>query len=185
MKAVFFDNDGILVDTEHLYLKATQEILRSVDIELTEDQFREYFLVKALGATQIMIEYHVNPEVLNKKLFERDELYSSYLEEGIELISGVLEVLLEFKEKYKLALVTSSKKSHLHLIHKNRDLSEIFDLVLAREDYIQPKPSGECYLKAMSLLNLTSTDVVVVEDSKRGYLAALDAICGVKYRTDA
>src|SRR5687768_16359321 len=50
VEAIFWDNDGVLVDTEHLYFEATRRVLASVDIPLTEEDYRELFLVQGRGA---------------------------------------------------------------------------------------------------------------------------------------
>jgi beta-phosphoglucomutase-like phosphatase (HAD superfamily) len=48
--AIFWDNDGVLVDTEHLYFEATRDALDTIEIPLTEDDYRELFLLQGRGA---------------------------------------------------------------------------------------------------------------------------------------
>ena len=48
--AIFWDNDGVLVDTEHLYFEATRDVLDTIEIPLTEDDYRELFLLQGRGA---------------------------------------------------------------------------------------------------------------------------------------
>ena len=55
-KAILWDNDGVLVDTEQLYFEATQQILQSVGIELTKEQYIELFLVQGKGAWHLAEE---------------------------------------------------------------------------------------------------------------------------------
>ena len=50
IEAIFWDNDGVLVDTEHLYFEATRRVLSTVGIELTEADYRDLFLVRGTGA---------------------------------------------------------------------------------------------------------------------------------------
>ena len=50
IKAIFWDNDGILVDTERLYFLATQRVLATVGVSLTKEQYIELFLVQGKGA---------------------------------------------------------------------------------------------------------------------------------------
>ena len=49
-KAIFWDNDGVLVDTEHVYFEATRQVLASAGIDLTRDEYIELFLVQGRGA---------------------------------------------------------------------------------------------------------------------------------------
>ena len=52
-RAIFWDNDGVLVETEHLYFQATQEVFASIGIDLTRDDYVALFLVKGRGAWHI------------------------------------------------------------------------------------------------------------------------------------
>ena len=49
IKAIFWDNDGVLVDTERLYFLATQQVLATVDVHLTKEQYRKFYLAQGTG----------------------------------------------------------------------------------------------------------------------------------------
>ena len=56
VKAILWDNDGVLVDTEHLYFAATQHVLASAGISLTQEQYIELFLMQGKGAWHLAEE---------------------------------------------------------------------------------------------------------------------------------
>ena len=65
-RAIFWDNDGVLVDTEHLYFQATQEVLASVDIALTRDDYIQLFLVEGRGAWHLAQERGVPADLVER-----------------------------------------------------------------------------------------------------------------------
>src|SRR6202035_4781810 len=76
IKAIFWDNDGVLVETEHLYFEATQQVLRSVGIDLTEEQYIELFLVQGRGAWHLAEERGIAPSDIERLRHERNEVYT-------------------------------------------------------------------------------------------------------------
>jgi hypothetical protein len=61
IKAIFWDNDGVLVDTERLYFHATQHVLATVGILLTKEQYIALFLVQGKGAWHLAAEKGISP----------------------------------------------------------------------------------------------------------------------------
>ena len=110
IKAIFWDNDGILVDTEHLYFLATKQTLAVTGIELTEEQYLGLFLVQSKGAWHLAEEKGVSLQEINRLRKERDLLYSKLLAQETLVINGVEEVLKNLHGKYLMGIVTSSKK---------------------------------------------------------------------------
>ena len=69
-------------------------------------------------------------------------------------MSGAYEVVRELSERYTLAIVTSCKKRHFDIIHRDTKLLPYFKLVLTREDYTRSKPDPDPYNSACAYLNL-------------------------------
>ena len=72
----------------------------------------------------------------------------------------------------RMAVVTSSQRQHLDLMHAGIGLTNYFEFVLAREDYGKTKPNPEPYLAALERLGMRVENCVAVEDSERGLAAA-------------
>jgi len=79
IKAIFWDNDGVLVDTERLYFLATQQTLATVGVPLTKEQYIELFLVQGKGAWHLAAEKGVSPSAIEQLRHERNTLYSTLL----------------------------------------------------------------------------------------------------------
>jgi HAD superfamily hydrolase (TIGR01509 family) len=172
IKAIFWDNDGILVDTEHLYFLATKQTLAVTGIELTEEQYLDLFLVQSKGAWHLAEEKGVSLQEINRLRKERDLLYSKLLGQETLVINGVEEVLKTLHGKYLMGIVTSSKKNHFELIHTNTGFLKYFDFVITEADFTKSKPDPEPYLLALERSGFKKEECIAIEDSERGLLAA-------------
>jgi HAD superfamily hydrolase (TIGR01509 family) len=172
IKAIFWDNDGILVDTEHLYFLATKQTLAVTGIELTEEQYLDLFLVQSKGAWHLAEEKGVSLQEISRLRKERDLLYSKLLGQETLVINGVEEVLKNLHGKYLMGIVTSSKKNHFELIHTNTGFLKYFDFVITEADFTRSKPDPEPYLLALERSGFKKEECIAIEDSERGLRAA-------------
>lgn len=172
MKAILWDNDGVLVDTEHLYFQATRETLAARGIEITEAQYLELFLQQSRGILHFAHEHGWSEEQLERIRRERSALYSALLREHSRVIDGVEEVLAALHGRCIMGIVTSSQREHFDIIHGKSGLLRYFDFVLASGDYSEPKPHPEPYLKAVERAGVAPEECIVIEDSERGLASA-------------
>jgi hypothetical protein len=118
IEAILWDNDGVLVDTERLYFRATKQVLASVGVDLTKEDYIELILVQGRGAWHLAEEKDVPPAAIERLRDERNALYSRYLHEERVLIAGVEETLRALYGKYRMGIFTSSWKDPFDLLHK-------------------------------------------------------------------
>lgn len=180
-KAIFWDNDGVLVDTERLYFRATKHVLSRVGVELTEELYRQLFLTESLGAWHLAERNGVCSDDIEILRAERNGLYSDMLSNNNLAIEGVEDVLRRLRPFYTMAVVTSSRKEHFDLIHRSTNFLRYFDFVITSEDYTLSKPNPEPYLRALQKSGVGTQEALVIEDSERGLRAAKRAglICWV------
>jgi HAD superfamily hydrolase (TIGR01509 family) len=172
IKAIFWDNDGILVDTEHLYFEATRRVLARVHVDLTPALFHELFLVQNRGAWHLAEAAGVAPDALARLRADRDALYGELLCRDGLVIPGVEAALERLASRHRMAIVTSSHRDHFDAIHRGTGLLRFFDFVLTREQYQRSKPDPEPYLVALAQTGLNRSECLVIEDSERGLRAA-------------
>ncbi|MCY3681829.1 MAG: HAD family phosphatase [Gemmatimonadetes bacterium] len=173
IRAILWDNDGVLVDTEGLYFQAGYEVLATQGVELTHRDFAEQSLQKGLSVFDFLPNQ--NAELIEELRLKRNVRYSALLAEGVQIVDGVIETLETFYGRVQMGIVTGSRRDHFDIVHTKTDLLPFFDFVLAREDYREAKPHPDAYLTAMRLHGLQPDDCVVVEDSERGCVAAAAA----------
>lgn len=177
-RAIFWDNDGVLVETEHLYFQATQETLASIGIELTRDDYIALFLVEGRGAWHIAEQRGVSPAAIARLRHDRNARYSELLAQAPRVMAGVSEVLDALHGRYVMGVVTSSRKDHFDVIHRNTGLLKYFDFVLTASDFTRVKPDPEPYVRAVARSGVPADACVAIEDSARGLESARAAGIG-------
>jgi HAD superfamily hydrolase (TIGR01509 family) len=175
IRALFWDNDGVLVDTERLYIQATGEVLARAGIGLSEEQFRQLFLVDGRGAWHLAEAAGIPADDVARLRDERNALYSDLLDRGGFLIEGVHETLEALHGRYLMAVVTSSRRDHFERIHAATGFLHYFDFVIANGDYARSKPHPDPYLAALQRSGVPADDCLAIEDSERGLAAAVAA----------
>jgi HAD superfamily hydrolase (TIGR01509 family) len=169
---IFWDNDGVLVETEPLYLQASREALAKADIALSEEQFSRISLTDGRSIFDLAVDRGLPAEdILGLKRW-RNARYAELLETEDVALGGVRDVLERLHGKIMMAIVTSSLRSHFDIIHRRTGLLPFFDFCLTREDYAQSKPSAEPYLLALQKSGCQAGEALVIEDSPRGLQAA-------------
>lgn len=174
-KYILFDNDGVLVHTEPLYFKASQKALKEFfNLEL---EFEDYMEIMARGGTAWEKAQAVGikePQIAAARK-QRNIYYQEYLRTEDICIHGVHDILKELSKKYKMGIVTTSRRVDFEIIHKDRGITDFMDFILCEEDYQFAKPHPEPYLKGLELFGGAKNEAIVIEDSKRGLTSAYKA----------
>lgn len=175
MFTVLCDNDGVLVDTEGLYFRATQVVLQTVGVPLSLEQFQKISLRRG-ESTFILAAQAGIPEPEIEELREaRNDLYADFLRAESHPVDGAAEALRALHGQVKMGVVTSSRRDHFEIAHARTGLIQYMDFVLTHEDYHNSKPDPEPYLTAIERFALEPNQCVVVEDSERGLVSATAA----------
>jgi HAD superfamily hydrolase (TIGR01509 family) len=171
---ILWDNDGVLVDTEFWYFKATQRALAELGVTLQKHTYLQR-MAQGQSSWELAAAAGIDSNRIVMQRQQRDAWYQEYLlREDIE-IPGVEQLLETLSRTHRMAIVTTSTSAHFELIHRNRRLLRFMDFVLTREDYLLSKPDPEPYLLALKTFGANAGDCLVVEDSQRGLQAALAA----------
>lgn len=172
LKAILWDNDGVLVDTERLYFAATARVLATVGHELTREEYIRVSLTEGKSLFDLVDVSRAEFEALRG---ERNAIYSELLAEGDLSIPGAKATLEALKGRVRMAIVTSSRRDHFQIIHRSTGMLPYFECVVDNEDYERSKPSPDPYLLGLERLGLRAEDCIAVEDSSRGMTAAVRA----------
>jgi beta-phosphoglucomutase len=173
-KAVLFDMDGVIVDSEQLHFATFKAALEPHGYDLTDEHYKQHFMGKTdkLGL-QLYFDFmqetaHHGP-ILTKKARSFLELAAD------QLISypGVLEFIRDLaKCKVPMALVTGSLRAEAEIVLKTFGITDLFSVVIPAEDVVNGKPDPEGYLKGAKALGVKPADCVVIEDAASGVKAA-------------
>jgi beta-phosphoglucomutase len=175
LKAIFFDLDGTLIDSEHFYFDCWNEILAEVGAQLTfHDWVNNYAGFPLLvNAQKISEKYGLN-EPYDKLVERREKLtLERFKTIDVKLMPFALETLNFFRDKgLMLAIATSSIRKDVETIFERNGFNQFFNLVITRSDVTNGKPHPECYLTCCEQLNVNSDECIVFEDTVNGLTSA-------------
>ncbi len=165
----------MLVDTEPSYFRATQEVLASVGVPLSRQEFLEINIVGGRSAIALAARAGYSETGIRELREERDALYSEMLGQGVRLMPDIEETLAALAADFRMAIVTSCPARHFEIIHQNSGLLKFFEQVIKREDYPNSKPSPDPYLTALRAMGVKAQESIAIEDSPRGLASAVAA----------
>jgi beta-phosphoglucomutase-like phosphatase (HAD superfamily)/dTDP-glucose pyrophosphorylase/thiamine kinase-like enzyme len=172
-KVLLFDLDGTIVDTDYLYIKVWNVLLKPYNINCDKKLF-DYFIK---GNSDGLFLKYIDSNITNDEIIElsdkKDSLFIEYLKDNQPILfNGVYEWFTQHRYN-KIAIVTScNKKSAEYILHIT-GLYKYIDLVITAEDCIKHKPDPEPYLTAISYFNTPPENVFIFEDSYSGYCSAM------------
>lgn len=164
---IFWDNDGVLMETEQLYYRANAEALAQVGIALTMEEFCRISLRQ--GESVLALAANDDEPELRRV---RDTIYFRLLGEEARVYPGVQSTLERFHGRLPMAIVTSCRRDNFKQMHHSSGLLGYFDFILTREDYRASKPDPEPYLTACARAGLAPQRCLAIEDSERGVVSA-------------
>lgn len=172
-KAVLFDMDGVILDSEPLHVAAFQTTLQGFGKNLTDEEYKSHFAGRTDEAGFRRYFSYINekvslPTVMDAKAKEyirlaRDQLVS---------YPGVEEIIKDIANQVPLALVTGSLRLEAEVALEALGLTHEFKFMITAEDVKNSKPDPEGYLRAAEKLGVAAEDCIVVEDSPSGVKAA-------------
>ena len=176
IRAVVFDLDGLMFNTEMIYDQVGEELLRRRGKLMTPDLKLAMIGRRAQESLGFMIEMHSLKDTVDELLEESHNLFFETAADRLAPMPGLHE-LLEFIDGHKLpkGVATSSSHAYVQRVVGPFGLLPRFDVILASEDVTQGKPHPEIYLKAAQRLGIVPSEMMVLEDSQNGINAAAGA----------
>lgn len=177
MLAVVFDMDGILFDTQKIYLKTWLEVGAMLQIPDIEKPAYQCIGRNRHDQHELLQELYQGAFPYDEFYRLKDQVFQGYLErDGVPLMKGTKEILAYLKEVgAKVAIASSSAVSSVEHHIKEHGLEGYFDQIVGGDLVVHSKPSPDIYLKACELLEVEPAATYAVEDSYNGILSAVAA----------
>jgi HAD superfamily hydrolase (TIGR01509 family) len=173
VQAVCFDMDGTLVDSDAAWLRATRAAFARFGLTLTDAQYQETLgLDNAEGVETVLRHFPAfqgKPRDLVKAL---EEEICSEFRSGVKPMPGANELLLRWKERWPLALVSTSSEALIDLAVQGLGWGGVFKVRLSSESVGPSKPDPAVYREAARLLGVNPVSALAVEDSLNGAKSA-------------
>lgn len=183
IKAIFFDFDGVIVDSLQLWNLMFEEVVKTYKLDATCLLENDGLNFTTNEAIQLMLE---NQQRFTADLYEEildwtEKFYVEHFHHCIKLNDHVIEMLENLKSnQIQILLVSNSSRKQIDYAFKELKLHPYFDHTISADDVLKGKPNAEPYLKALSLSKKQKEEVVIIEDSLTGVAAAKNA--GLAYK---
>ena len=178
LRAVVFDMDGLMFDTETLYQQAGAELLRRRGKEFSEALYLRMMGIPGLQSMALLRAEHALEESASDLYDESQEIFRSLLETDLRMMPGLLE-LLERIERRGLpkAVATSTRRDTVDLMLAPYGFHARFDDIVTSDLVTHGKPHPEIYLLTCTRLGVPPAQTLVLEDSHAGVTSAKAAGC--------
>lgn len=174
IKGLIFDMDGLILDTETISNKLLIDIFSKYDINLNEEIISKTIGLEKKKAIKVFEEYLGDNIPIKDIINLHKKVVNDYLEKnGVPVKLGLIELLNYLdEEKIKKVVATSSYRKVAENVLIRANVYNRFDDIICGDEIKESKPSPDIFLKALEKLNLLADEVIVLEDSRMGILAA-------------
>lgn len=174
IKAVIFDFDGIVIDSNKKHARSFYQVLRKHGFKIKLEQIYQTI---GLTASDILRKLNVPEEEIHE--LEREKL-KTYLKivrkEGLKRVPGIRKLLNFLRKKgILLAIVSSSRRALIEFGLRKANLQNVFNLILGADEVEEPKPSPKPLLQAAQGLGVKASSCIYVGDSVYEMMAAKKA----------
>jgi HAD superfamily hydrolase (TIGR01509 family) len=185
LKAIIFDCDGVIADTEPIHMSAFQRVLSEEGVTLgEEDYFARYLALDDRGCFRNAFAGRgdsLTEEGLNEFIDRKSAYVDAAMSAELKLLPGAAEFIELASRSYPLAVASGALRHEIELVLKFGGLQDCFRAIVSAEDVERSKPHPDPFIKACHLLNSFSAariepaDCLVIEDSIHGIRAAHEA----------
>jgi beta-phosphoglucomutase len=186
-RAVIFDFDGVIVDTEPLHYRAFQQILDPRGLGFSWQEYVDTYMgfddrdafMEAFSSRGVSLEH----EELQRLIARKAGIFQKVIQEGISAYPGVVELIRDLHAaKTPLAICSGALRSDIVPILEMLGISGCFDVIVTAEDVARSKPDPECYRVSFDRLRecrseseFCTNDTIAIEDTPAGISAASSA----------
>jgi beta-phosphoglucomutase len=185
LKAIIFDMDGVICDSEHLHMKAFQEVLQIEGLSLTDnDYYAEYLAFDDRGCFQKIFSKQGRPlddEKLKGLVQRKRRIFDEQMKDHLVIYPGIEPFVKKASDRYPIGLASGASRLEVEFVLKKAKIRGLFAAIVSADDVQKGKPDPESFLKALKILNemrlqgspeILASECLVIEDSIHGIAAA-------------
>jgi HAD superfamily hydrolase (TIGR01509 family) len=174
LRAVVFDLDGLLFNTEELYQDVGSELLRRRGKRFETDLLNAMMGRPPRVSLQIMIDWHGLDATVEQLAAETEEVFVTILDQRLALMPGAEKLLTALEAAgIPKAIATSSGPRFVKNVLSRFNLEPRFQFILTCDDVTEGKPNPEIYQRAAERFGVPTAQMLVLEDSQNGCRAAV------------
>lgn len=177
IKAIIFDMDGLMIDSERVTFECYQERLKDMNLTMDEEFYKTLLGKPIKGIYQRFYDVYGNDFPIQNVIQDVHQLMAERFEtEGVPVKKGLVELLHYLKDNnYKTIVATSSNRDRVDKILAQAKITEFFDDSICGDEVTKGKPNPEVFSKSCQKLGVNVDEAIVLEDSEAGIQASYDA----------
>lgn len=171
LKAIIFDMDGVIIDSEPMYAKANAFAFEQYGLSMPDSYYLGFAGTTKYRIMETLRERHCINATVSELCRVTDLQYDMLLErDGFTEIPGVCDLIKRLKcAGLRLAVASSSQYERIYKTLDHLHIKKYFDVILSGSDEdINPKPAPDIYVKALNELNILPSEAVAIEDTDTG-----------------
>lgn len=189
LKAIIFDFDGVIVDSEPLHHRALAQVACQLGVALDYQTYvRNYIGYDDRDVFRLLLressrstELASEAEVV-RLCQEKAAAFVAVCANGVAMIPGALELIRALSDQYPLAIASGATRQDIDLVLAGLDLADLFQVIVSADDVARSKPDPQTYSQAVRKLakihterNLKPDQCLAIEDTVVGLASARDA----------
>ncbi len=178
-KALIFDMDGLMIDSERLYFEVERGLARRYGKEVRDETLWRMMGRTPLEGLTIYVRELDLPLSPAEAVAVRNDLMRERMKNDLRPMPGLFHILDAFRGRRKMAVSTGAPREFLDLAVDTLAIRDRFDALLASDEITRGKPDPEIFLKTCERLDVPPDRAVVLEDSANGVIAGKQAGCAV------
>ena len=174
LKAVIFDMDGVIIDSEAIHVEATLKVLNQYNITPPVDYLNQ-FVGRTVQYTfeQIRKDFHITDTLDHLLQLDCQITKDIYALRGMIPVPDVIPFIKSLhKDGIRMVIASSSSRKRIEEVTKTFGIDSYFEDFISGTELINSKPAPDIFLKALRVLNIKPNEAIVIEDSKNGCLAS-------------
>jgi HAD superfamily hydrolase (TIGR01509 family) len=185
LRAIIFDFDGVVADSEPTHLAVFQRVLGELGFVLTaEEYYAEYLGYDDKGCFRAFLEAHgqsPSDKTIDELVVRKARAYLDHIKQHLIIFPGVRELVREAASRHRLAIASGALRNEIEYVLECAGIRKEFEHITSAEDVRRGKPDPEPFIHALDSLNravmpgqgrLAPDDCLVIEDSIPGIRAA-------------
>lgn len=177
VKAVIFDMDGVLIDSQPIHYEADTKTLEQLGVSISHRDLEKYAGTSNPNRfARFKKDFGIKESIERITALQESIIFNLIAKKSLYPIKGIKELLEELKSyNLKIAVASSSSHRFIDTILVKINLKDYFSIIVSGEDSENSKPAPDIFLATANKLNVSPSDCIVIEDSMNGVLAALAA----------
>jgi HAD superfamily hydrolase (TIGR01509 family) len=173
IKAVIFDMDGVIINSEATWIKVVEDIFTEYGYEYTKYFHKKIFGSNAARVMKQNLDIKDSEAEIGRKIVKR--FVYIIKNEGVKEVLGIYQLLDQVNKKFVLAIASSTPKAAIELILKKLGIRDYFSVIISGYQVKNPKPYPDIYLAVAEKLKLKPKECIAIEDSPNGVKSAKNA----------